>query len=48
VKDVLAKSLGSSNHANVVKATIAALQGLRLAEDIFRARGKKLASQAAL
>ena len=48
VKDVLAKSLGSSNHANVVKATIAALQGLRLAEDIFRARGKKLATQAAL
>ena len=26
IKDVLAKSLGSSNHANVVKATITALQ----------------------
>src|ERR1700689_5110424 len=29
IRDVLAKSLGSSNHANVVKATITALQGLR-------------------
>lgn len=48
VKDVLAKSLGSSNHSNVVKATIAALEGLRTAEDIFRARGKKLAEKAAL
>src|SRR5881398_2782401 len=39
VKDVLAKSLGSSNHANVVKATIAALQMLRLREDIYKIRG---------
>lgn len=39
IRDVLAKSLGSSNHANVVKATIAALQQLRLREEIFRARG---------
>src|ERR1700693_6033594 len=30
IRDVLAKSLGSSNHANVVKATICALQQLRL------------------
>ncbi len=29
IRDVLAKSLGSSNHANVVKATIAALRSLR-------------------
>src|SRR5713101_963003 len=29
IRDVLAKSLGSSNHANVVKATIAALKSLR-------------------
>ena len=48
VKDVLAKSLGSSNHSNVVKATIAALQLLRMPDDIFRARGKKLAEKAAL
>ena len=39
IKDVLAKSLGSSNHANVVKATIAALEGLRLREDIYKIRG---------
>lgn len=48
VKDVLAKSLGSSNHANVVKATIAALQALRMPDDILRARGKKSAEKAAL
>lgn len=48
VKDVLAKSLGSSNHANVVKATIAALQQLRRPDDIFRARGKKIAEKAGI
>jgi small subunit ribosomal protein S5 len=39
IKDVLAKSLGSSNHANVVKATIAALRALRLREEIYKIRG---------
>lgn len=39
VKDVLSKSLGSKNAANVVKATLGALQMLRLREDIFKARG---------
>lgn len=39
LKDVLSKSLGSKNPANVVKATLSALQQLRLREDIFRARG---------
>jgi len=39
VKDVLSKSLGSSNAANVVKATLKALLSLRLREDIFKARG---------
>jgi small subunit ribosomal protein S5 len=39
IKDVLAKSLGSSNHANVVKATIEALRGLRRKDEIFRTRG---------
>ena len=39
IKDVLSKSLGSKNAANVVKATIAALQQLRLREDIYRSRG---------
>src|SRR3979490_2477517 len=39
IRDVLAKSLGSSNHANVVKATISALQQLRLREEIYKTRG---------
>ncbi|MFV0338547.1 MAG: 30S ribosomal protein S5 [Chthoniobacterales bacterium] len=41
IRDVLAKSLGSSNQANVVKATLAALQALRPREEVFRLRGKK-------
>ena len=40
IRDVLAKSLGSSNHANVVKATITALQSLRLRDEIYKVRGK--------
>jgi small subunit ribosomal protein S5 len=39
VKDVLSKSLGSNNAANVVKATLNALLSLRLQEDIYRSRG---------
>src|SRR5688572_7473435 len=39
IRDVLAKSLGSSNHANVVKATIEALMSLRLREQIYKTRG---------
>jgi len=39
IRDVLAKSLGSSNHANVVKATLVALAKLRLKGDIMRMRG---------
>jgi small subunit ribosomal protein S5 len=42
IRDVLAKSLGSSNHANVVKATIAALAQLRLREEILKIRGKEV------
>src|SRR3979411_1717531 len=41
IKDVLAKSLGSSNHANVVKATIEALRGLRRRDEILKVRGIK-------
>ena len=41
-KDVLSKSLGSNNAANVVKATLGALQMLRLREDIYRGRGISL------
>ena len=42
LKDVLSKSLGSSNAANVVKATLGALQQLRLREDIYKSRGLSL------
>jgi len=39
VKDVLSKSMGSKNAANVVKATLTALLSLRLREEIYRGRG---------
>lgn len=39
VKDILSKSLGSKNAANVAKATLKALQHLRLRETILKARG---------
>lgn len=39
VKDILSKSLGSSNAANVVKATLKALLSLRTREAIYKARG---------
>jgi len=42
LKDVLTKSLGSKNAANVVKATLQGLQSLRLREDIYRGRGLEI------
>ena len=42
VKDVLSKSLGSKNAANVVKATLNALLSLRLREDIYQGRGLEI------
>ena len=39
VHDILAKSLGSQNPINLVKATVDALQSLRRPEDVARARG---------
>jgi len=42
VKDILSKSLGSKNAANVVKATLQGLQQLRLREDIYQGRGLSL------
>jgi len=42
VRDVLAKSIGSVNPQNAVKATIDALKQLRSAADIARMRGKTL------
>lgn len=47
VKDVLAKSLGSGNPANVVKATLHALSQLRQRETIYRLRGKPAPAKAA-
>ncbi len=42
VRDILSKSLGSKNAANVVKATLKALLNLRLREAIYRSRGLAL------
>jgi small subunit ribosomal protein S5 len=39
IRDILSKSLGSKNAANVVKATLAALLSLRTREEIYKARG---------
>jgi small subunit ribosomal protein S5 len=39
IKDILSKSLGSKNPANVVKATLHALLQLRLRDQIYRSRG---------
>lgn len=39
IRDVLSKSLGSKNAANVAKATLQALRRLRTREQIFKARG---------
>jgi len=48
IKDVLAKSMGSNNHANVVKATLKALMSLRTREQIYKLRGKRVKEKAAL
>ncbi len=42
IKDVRAKSLGSNNPNNMVKATINGLANLRTAEDIAKLRGKSI------
>ncbi len=42
VKDVLTKSLGSKNAANVVKATLKGLLSLRLRETIYKSRGLEI------
>ncbi|HQZ27052.1 MAG TPA: hypothetical protein PK648_02800 [Verrucomicrobiales bacterium] len=40
--------MGSNNQANVVKATINALEKLRTKEQIYTLRGKRLADKKAL
>jgi len=47
IKDILSKSLGSKNPANVVKATLQGLQQLRSPEDIFRSRGLEVKTRTA-
>ncbi len=42
IKDILSKSLGSKNAANVAKATLSALRQLRLREEIYRSRGREV------
>ena len=42
VKDILTKSLGSKNAANVVKATLNGLLSLRTREAIYHARGLQI------
>ncbi len=39
IHDVLCKSLGSANHINVARATIAGLEGLKRPDEIARLRG---------
>ncbi len=46
VSNVIAKSLGSSNAANVVKATMQAMLSMRTADQVLAARGKKKKEQA--
>ena len=42
VRNVLAKSLGTTNPINMAKATVAALKELRRPEDVARIRGKQI------
>ncbi len=40
IRDILAKSLGTTNPINMLKATVNALQSLKRPEDVARIRGK--------
>ena len=43
VRDILAKSLGTTNPVNMLKATVQGLQSLRRPEEVAKARGKTVA-----
>jgi small subunit ribosomal protein S5 len=43
VKDILAKSLGTTNPINMLKATVNGLQSLRRPEEVAKTRGKTIA-----
>src|SRR5207237_9988226 len=43
IRDILAKSLGTTNPINMAKATVNGLQSLRRPEDVARIRGKTIA-----
>jgi small subunit ribosomal protein S5 len=42
VRDILAKSLGTTNPVNMLKATVQGLQSLRRPEEVARTRGKTI------
>src|SRR5262249_13545501 len=46
IKDVLSKSLGSSNQINILKAAVAGLQGLRKPADVAARRGREVSDGA--
>jgi small subunit ribosomal protein S5 len=43
VRDILAKSLGTTNPVNMLKATVQGLQSLRRPEEVAKSRGKTVA-----
>src|SRR5258708_18517599 len=43
IHDILSKSLGTQNPINLVKATVAGLQGLRTPEEVAQLRGMSIA-----
>lgn len=43
IHDILSKSLGSQNPINLVRATVAGLEGLRTPEDVAKLRGLSIA-----
>jgi len=48
VRDILTKSIGTSNPHNVIHATVVALKALRSAEQVAKTRGKSVAEVSAV